>query len=397
MRTVGVYAEDYPWDIRIEKILTGLVAHGSSVDLVCRNLKRRPRAKFYDGIRCLRVLPPGLPGIFQSLLSIPAYMNPVWQRAVRRAIQERDPDILIVRDLPLALLAIREAKRFHIPCLVDMAENHPEMWRQVGQNDRWVLPSFFLKNVALAKYLERRVVCEADAIFVVVEEMKEHLVAIGGSTERIFVVSNTPILSDLNEATPVPAMTNLDASTLDLIYTGYITDRRGLELVVRALSVLREMKPIPRLHIVGEGKHLSVLKNLVNAKALQDRVFFHGWIDHKDLPKIMATCDAGIVPHPKNGHTDHTVPNKIFDYMVATLPVVVSNAKPIERIVRETGCGCVFTSGDVHSLAKCILDMGDPNLRSVMGRRGRDAVISRFNWEMDFQKARAALDAVLPS
>ena len=113
---------------------------------------------------------------------------------MRSGIVSNRAELVFVRDLPLAVLAICEAKRAGLPCVVDMAENHPEMWLQVCRNDRWKFPSLVLKNPALARKLEARVARSADFIFVVVEEMRDHLLRIGADPERIRVVSNTPDL-----------------------------------------------------------------------------------------------------------------------------------------------------------------------------------------------------------
>jgi len=385
MRILGIYSEDYPWDVRVEKILGGVARRGHHVELVCRNLGRAPSKEVVNDIKCRRVLGPEVGPPWQSVGSTPAFFNPVWRKAVRQGLSESQPDLIFVRDLPMALMAINEARRAGLPCLVDMAENHPEMWKQVCQNDRWKVPSLLLKNPALAKRLEVRVARKADIIFVVVSEMRDHLLSLGADPSRVHVVSNTPDLDAFRGVGGQPEGPD-HSQFLELIYTGFVTNRRGLEIVVRALALLNDMKPVPRLHIVGDGDHLAFLVKEAKKIGVEERLILHGWVDHHRLPEFIFNSHIGIIPHPKNGHTDHTIPNKIFDYMAAGKPVIVSNARPLQRIARKYDCGFVFTHDSAEDLARVIRETALPGGRLRMGENGRRAVHDRYNWAVDFQR-----------
>lgn len=385
MRIVGIFAQDYPWDVRVEKILGGLARGGHEIHLICKNVSRRPLVEPVDGVVCHRVLPPQVPASLQALIGMPAFFNPFWTHALRSLIRDYNPHLVIVRDLPLALMAVRVAAANGIPCLVDMAENHPEMWREVCRNDPLRLPSMIAKNPSVAEMLERRVAAEADHIFVVVEEMKEHLVAIGADSDQISVVSNTP--EDIPEyptnVRPEPH------ESLNIVFTGFITNRRGLDQVIRALCLLDDLHPSPRLHLAGTGPHVRNLQRLANRLGVAKHLAWHGWLDHSMLGALITQCDIGVVPHPKNGHTDHTIPNKIFDYMAYCRPVLVSNARPMVRVVEETGCGLVFEDGCVEHLAAQLRRLACPKLREELGANGRRAVIERFNWARDMATVEA--------
>ena len=104
------------------------------------------------------------------------------------------------------------------------------------------------------------------------------------------------------------------------------------------------------------------------------------------------SATVGVIPHPKNDHTDTTIPNKLFDYMACGRPVVVSSAAPLERIVTQERCGLVFTAGSPENLADVLAHLSaDRTAREEMGRNGAKAVRRRFHWERD---AGALRDAV---
>jgi glycosyltransferase involved in cell wall biosynthesis len=394
MNIVAIYAEDYPWDIRVEKLLAGFQNAGHTTHLVCRNRALRPEHERVGNILCERVPAPGLPRALASLISTPAFFNPIWAAAVRRCIREARPDLVVVRDLPLAPLAIRSASPAGIPVIVDMAENHPALWREVCASDPVPLRSRILKNPSLARRMERSVAQRADGFFVVVEEMREHLLALGVPPERVAIVSNTPELTlfDAPGASTLPdTFPSLSPHHVDLVYVGNVTRRRGLHHVLAAMAGLRENDPMPRLHVVGDGDYLSRLRDLAAKLELAGRVFFHGRIEFARVPAVIARCHVGVIPHLKTEHTDTTVPNKLFDCMACAKPVLVSNAAPLERIVTAEDCGRVFRDGDVAGIAGQVRALLDAELRRRLGANGRSAVERRYNWGRDMATALAAV------
>jgi glycosyltransferase involved in cell wall biosynthesis len=390
---MGIYAEDYPWDVRVEKILGGLASHGHNVSLVCRNLNRRDKKEQIGNILCLRVLSPGIGSLGQYVYSLPAFFNPIWKSAIRKGISDNQIDLVIVRDLPLAPLALNEAKHAGIPCIVDMAENHPEMWKQVGLNDRWKVRSFILKNPYLAKKMEFIVANSSAVIFVVVEEMRSHLLSLGANPDNVYVISNTPELENV-DASLIPKRVTQNKKYLDFVYTGFITKRRGLDRVIESLSTLKNMTPLPRLQIIGNGDYIDELKEITQSFQCESQIRFHGWVDHRKLTSMIAKFDVGIIPHPKNGHTDNTIPNKIFDYMAAGKPVLVSNARPLERMVKKLNCGIVYVDGSIDSMANAIRAFSNWDCNFVMGLNGYNAVILHYNWQKDFKRVLQVVESL---
>ena len=193
MRILSVFGEDYPWDVRLHKLLSGFRADGHEIYLVCRNLARRPRSEITDGLHCRRVTSPRLPKWVNAAVSIPAFFNPVWTTTITRSLREARADVVFVRDLPLAAAALRAAGSAGLPLLLDMAENHPAMWEMINGLYPWRLGSRMMKNAAIGRMAERHVARRADMILCVTPDMREHLIGIGASPDRVRVVSNTLI------------------------------------------------------------------------------------------------------------------------------------------------------------------------------------------------------------
>jgi glycosyltransferase involved in cell wall biosynthesis len=149
-----------------------------------------------------------------------------------------------------------------------------------------------------------------------------------------------------------------------------------------------------RLDIFGTGKAEQKLRALVEELRLGDSVRFRGWLDNNRIPEVLAETDVGIVPHRRCGHWDTTIPNKLFDYMAAGRPVLVSDTPPMKRIVGATNCGLIFTDDNAVDFARQLERLASAGLRTELGRRGRKAIEDEWNWSQDGARLVAALDIV---
>jgi glycosyltransferase involved in cell wall biosynthesis len=391
MRIAIVWKNDYPWDVRVEKFARALQSGGHDVYILSANAQGQATSATLDGLH-IRRLPATPSRWLNALVSIPFYLNPFWFRLAARVVARERIDLVIVRDLPLILVGVWLKRRFRVPLVLDMAEDYPAMYREsldIGGWRAWVYR--IVKNPALMALVERRTLPRVDHTFVVVEESARRLQEqLGVPATRVSVVSNTPRIENLEALAACAAR---DAHPgLQLVYTGFVQEARGLEVVVEAVALLRARGVDVRFRIVGDGPYLPRLARLVTARNLQSAVEFTGWVAHGEIAHHVREADAGIIPHPKNDHTDTTIPNKLFDFMACARPVVVSNAAPMERIVRDERCGLVFTAGCAQSLAAVLARMAaDPAALEDMGRNGAEAVRRRFHWERDAQVLQEAV------
>jgi glycosyltransferase involved in cell wall biosynthesis len=105
--------------------------------------------------------------------------------------------------------------------------------------------------------------------------------------------------------------------------------------------------------------------------------------------KRICAADIGLVLfQPGIGNHRFALPHKLFDYMLAGLPVVVPHfAEEVAAIVRESDCGILVDTADSRQIAAALTRlMGDPEERKRLGRNGRRAVLERYNWEHEAEK-----------
>jgi glycosyltransferase involved in cell wall biosynthesis len=123
---------------------------------------------------------------------------------------------------------------------------------------------------------------------------------------------------------------------------------RGILEVLDAVALLLREGRSLELRLVGDGgRDLPLFREHAASLGLQEpTVRFLGQLPNREALAEVAKADVGLVPHHADDSWNTTIPNKLFDYMAAGLPVVTSSAIPAARVVRETGCGVVYQSQD---------------------------------------------------
>lgn len=136
-----------------------------------------------------------------------------------------------------------------------------------------------------------------------------------------------------------------------IIYQGAVNIGRGLELMIETMSLLNNY----RLIIIGEGDVLKSLKKLVALKNLENKVVFMNKVSPIELSKITPNAHVGISLEEDLGLSyKYALPNKIFDYIQAEVPILVSDLPEMRKIVEEYGVGEILTSREPEILANKI-------------------------------------------
>jgi len=390
VRVLKLFDGDYPWDVRVEKMIVALVAAGHEVRLLCRNRAARERHERDPlGFEIVRL--PALRGP----LTFPFFLNPVWVLALREQLASFRPDRLVVRDLPLAPLALALGRRAGIPVIADLAEPYPDSLRSQIAFERLSLASRLVRNPRAADWVEHHVLRRIDRVLVVCPEAGRRLERRGLAPGRWVEVGNTPRLASFTpKGVPTPEFDGFE-DRFTLFFSGLLAGDRGLEVAVDALALLAAREPRRyALVIVGEGQMRAPLAAQAGRLGLAESVRLPGFIGHDRLPDLIAHADAGLLPFHACPHINATLANKLFEYMALALPVIVSDVPPMLRVLAETGCGLSFRSGDPADLARQIESLArDPEAGRRHGEAGAAAVRERYHWEVDAARFTAAVEA----
>jgi glycosyltransferase involved in cell wall biosynthesis len=391
MRICNIWDAEYPWDVRVEKITRELTAAGHEVHLVARNRDNRPAEEQLTDCRVHRLVP--LPWLGQRLNAasmFPAFFNPRWLRGIIRVARDTRADVLMVRDLPLAPTAIWAGRHLGLPVVFDMAENYPAMIRSMWETGCYSLTDRFVRNPTIVAQVERWCLSRVDHILVVVEESRDRLLQMGVAPDKVTIVSNTPPVSRLDSIAPAGADdVTTGSASLDVAYLGLLEEPRGVATLIRAVALAREARVPVRLSLLGDGRERQRFEGLAEALGLgHDVVRFHGFVPYAQAVRRLEMAHVGAIPHRADESWNTTIPNKLFDYMAAGVSVLASDSPPVARVVRETGCGEIFRSGDPEDAARAISRLADAERRRCFAAAGRAAIRERYHWGHDAARLR---------
>jgi glycosyltransferase involved in cell wall biosynthesis len=397
---VGIVVQDnYPLDrdVRTRKMAKSLDATGSSVTIYARNSLDDPdlgtirdshpprrenigyaRVRRFSWLLGTRLFP---------FLTAKIPVNPFWVLWLVLQFWLDDVDVVVACDVRAGPPAIAAAKLLGLPTVLDLRENFEELARTKPVSRPL---DYLVLNPTLVSTVERTTVAMADHVWVVTAERKAALVEDGTPPSDVSVVGNTPYLSEIEEFRGSSATAEFDWPEFTLVYVGSINRFRGLELVLDGVAHAnrRDGDPV-HFAIAGDGPDRDRLERRCERLGIEDEVHFTGWIDPETVPSFLESGDVGVIPHAVNPYTNQTIPNKLFDYMMAELPVLATPSAPIARIVRSVDCGRILPpDADGAVVAETIDEMRDHRRRREWAQNGREAVEERYNWSTDAETIR---------
>jgi glycosyltransferase involved in cell wall biosynthesis len=370
-----------PPNVRVQNEARTLMTAGHKVYFLIEGRPGESREEPIGGVNVVRGVRMGrLREIWHRYTFNFTYRDPLWTKAIDRFVREHGIDVLHVNDLPLLREALDAGKRLGLPVVADLHENYP-----AGLQVWYTNP---LKKATIYSYgrwarYEREALREADAVIVVIEEARDRLVDLGIDPGKIAVVPNTVTVQS-GEIPVDPEIVGRYRGRFVVSYIGGFAPHRGLDTVVRAVPIARRGVPDLRLVLVGGGNegYRKRLEGLARELRCDDIVEFTGWKPQEAVWSYIEASAVCLVPHARNPHTDTTIPNKIFQYMMRGKPVIVSDCPPLARIARDTGGGLVFRWDDPAALASRIVELyADEGARRKMAETGRASVLARYTWE----------------
>ena len=116
-------------------------------------------------------------------------------------------------------------------------------------------------------------------------------------------------------------------------------------------------------------------------------VKFIGKINRKKVNELYGSARAGIcIYQPAENHYE-AQPIKMFEFMAAGLPVIVSDFPLWKKIVEEAQCGiCVNPQNAEEVREACKKFLLDTSSAQAMGQNGREAVSQQYNWDVEENK-----------
>jgi glycosyltransferase involved in cell wall biosynthesis len=149
-------------------------------------------------------------------------------------------------------------------------------------------------------------------------------------------------------------------------FAGSVGHAWDLDLVCRAARILSNRSDGNGVHfaLAGGGPRAAAV---ASSAARLPNVSWLGWLDRTELRDLLELSHVGLAPHRMQ---TEALPNKVFEYLAAGLPLLSSLHGEPERLIREKAVGCVYRPGDVASFVELALWFAaNPEERIAMGQR----------------------------
>lgn len=257
------------------------------------------------------------------------------------------------------------------PVIFDSHESYGDLvreeWTTLPKALRYVLASAW-------NWYERRLCKRCKAVITVTPEIAAKFEKYHA---RVVVVANyPPCTAQIRTASAAHSKT--------LVFAGGVCPGRGLHETIEAMATL-QLKGI-RLELQLAGPILSdnfadSLRQVAADRGISEQVKFLGKLTFEDVEKLYATALAGLSLNEPTWNSMNGLPRKMLEYMNAGLPVIASDFPTYRRVVGISESGLLVDPTSISAIADAFYMLAsDHELAERLGRNGRRAIETEFNW-----------------
>lgn len=228
-------------------------------------------------------------------------------------------------------------------------------------------------NTLLAPYFEKFMKnFKCECFHTVSETTKNDLLKIGVK-KPIYVIPNAIEYSDIPERKVNP---------YQFVSVGRLVFYKNLEVIIRAIEILKKNEDKVRLVIVGDGPHKESLENLTKKLKLENHVKFKGYVSVEEKLKLIGESNALLFPSMFEGFG-----LVILEAFSQKRPVLVSDVKPMSDIISNGKTGYVLNPHNENEWAKALYELiKNPEKGSVFGEKGFQTLKENYSSETMYKK-----------
>lgn len=350
---------NYQGDQRVQKVCNSLMKFGFNVEVVATNLRGNPELKFPYPVH---VLP------LSTQNGMKMYLDFNWKLFRKLLKITRKDDVLLANDLD-ALLPNYLVHRIKGCELVfdshEIFSEVPTLYNRPFRKKIW-------------KGLEGFIVPKIKHFYTVSDGYADWFEK--AYKIRPEVIRNVPVVKPATESLNIK-LPKVNSQEKIIIYQGAINFSRGIDKMIRAMEYLENVQ----LWIVGIGPKKAGFEALTSELNLEEKVKFIGQVSPSQLKSITLRADLGLSLEEDFGISyRYALPNKIFDYTHAGIPVLGTNLPEIKNTIEKFGIGKTIQNHTPQHIAELIQEMLDEG-KSLYAENLKKAA-EVFNWENEEQK-----------
>lgn len=152
------------------------------------------------------------------------------------------------------------------------------------------------------------------------------------------------LILDSNKVFDIHKELNIKTNHKLIVYQGVVQKHRGVGQLINLISQSHGFSAI----IIGDGEEKKYYKEVVEKYNVQDKVFFIGKIPYLNLFQYTMACDVGWLVIKGHGISNQlALPNKLFEYATAGLPIISSSLINMKKIVEQHNLGVVVNENNI--------------------------------------------------
>jgi glycosyltransferase involved in cell wall biosynthesis len=332
----------------------------------------------------------------------------IWRRLRRGFAAPRSVDGLhVISPLVLPLHGSRVARALNarlLPALVRRAARglglrRPILWAYVPQAEVLIDaldPSLVVYHcvddiaaheridTASFRAAETRFAARAELVLASAPALAERLRAISGNVLYAPNVADTELFATALEPSPParldPAMAALPAPRI--VFTGAIS---AIKLDIALLVELARLRPSWSIALVGPVG-LGDPHTDVSALSAEPNIHLLGARSYGELPDVLRSADAGLIPYARNELTASIFPMKVYEYLAAGLPVL---ATPLPALTDVAEVSIAADAAGIAELLDRALSEDSPQ-----GRVTRSQAAASRSWDRRLEEIATAIEAL---
>jgi phosphatidylinositol alpha-1,6-mannosyltransferase len=178
------------------------------------------------------------------------------------------------------------------------------------------------------------------------------------------------------------------ADEILILSVGRLQRRKGHDVAIRAMNILRSELPHLKYVIAGDGEELGRLKSLVAEYGLEEVVSFAGIIDADTMPLLYAACDIFLLPNREDNRDIEGFGIVFLEAAAAGKPTIGGNSGGVPEAIVHEVTGLLVDGASVEAVADAVRRLArSADARARMGEAGRRRAQAEFSW----QRAAAAV------
>ena len=185
----------------------------------------------------------------------------------------------------------------------------------------------------------------------------------------------------------------------NVIYLGGMSKIRGIIELITAFGLVAKNHPEWKLYLVGNASPPSFekeIEELISKSNLCENINLVPWVPYEEKERLSSQASIGVITYLPYSNNISCLPNKLFDYMLVGLPVIVSKFPLYKEIVNKDKCGLTVDPSNPEEIAKAVAYLIEhPDEAREMGENGARAVREKYNWENESKKLLGIYEEVL--